>query len=61
MANTINPVATAGRVREAPAHNPALCAGGMDLGPLHFEIAPEQFSVDGGGYVWPPQAVALAI
>jgi len=59
MTNTINPVATVGHVRKVSVQNRALPAGGMYLGPLHFEIGPEQFSIDGGGYVWSPDASSV--
>ena len=61
MANTINPVATTGHVHVASVSNRALPAGGMYLGPLHFEESVEHLSVDGAGYVWAPNAQGLQI
>ena len=61
MANTINPVTTAGLVQELSVSNGVLPAGGMHLGPLHFEQSVEQLSVDGAGYVWAPNAQGLQI
>ena len=61
MANTSNPAATTGHVHVASVSNRSLPAGGMYLGPLHYEESVEQLSVDGGGYVWAPNAHGLSI
>jgi hypothetical protein len=59
MPNTSNHVATTGHVHVASVSNRSLPAGGMHLGPLHFEESVEQLSVDGAGYVWAPHAHGL--
>jgi hypothetical protein len=45
-----NPDATADDIGERSTQKRALVAGGMDLGPLHFETGPGQFDL--GGFVW---------